>query len=371
MTRILAASSPGQVRVAVMAGGVLQDYALWRPGAPDGVGDLHRGRLIARVPAMAGAFVALDGTEGFLPDSAGATGLTAGAMLGVRITRAAQGGKGPRLTARLDDAGRALAATADGRPRLLRRGAGALERLAAQYPSAPVLTDDPSLAARLGPALGERVSVARALFDETLAAELDGLAAPSVTLACGARLHIEPTRALTAIDIDAGSATADRRGKQAAQRALNEAVLPALARQIRLRNLSGAILVDLAGLARRRAALAPALVAALADDPLRPRLLGFTALGLAELVRARIHPALHELLAGPHAAGLAALQQAAAEIAAQPSRALALRAGPPIVAALQADSEALPDLARRAGRPLILRSDPAMAPGGWILETPA
>ena len=43
---------------------ILLDYAIWRPGAPDGVGDVHRGRVIARVPAMAGAFVALGGTEG-------------------------------------------------------------------------------------------------------------------------------------------------------------------------------------------------------------------------------------------------------------------------------------------------------------------
>ena len=105
-------------------------------------------------------------------------------------------------------------------------------------------------------------------------------------------------------------------GKMAAHLAVNRAVLPALARQIRLRNLSGAILVDFAGLpARRRAALAPALHAALAEDPLRPRLLGFTALGLAEIVRPRVHPPLHELLAGPHAAGLAALRRIATEVA--------------------------------------------------------
>jgi len=51
-------------------------YAIWRPGAPDGVGDIHRGRVIARVPAMAGAFVALDGAEGFLPDSDGGAAKT-------------------------------------------------------------------------------------------------------------------------------------------------------------------------------------------------------------------------------------------------------------------------------------------------------
>ena len=62
--RILAASSPGEVRVAVLRGETLLDYAIWRPGAPDGVGDIHRGRVIARVPAMAGTFVGVDRRRG-------------------------------------------------------------------------------------------------------------------------------------------------------------------------------------------------------------------------------------------------------------------------------------------------------------------
>ena len=102
---IRVAASPGEAHVAAVRGNRLVDYALWRPGSPDGVGDEHIGRVIAAVPAMAGAFVALADAEGFLPDSEGAKGLTAGTMLAVRITRAAQGGKGPRLTARVDGGG--------------------------------------------------------------------------------------------------------------------------------------------------------------------------------------------------------------------------------------------------------------------------
>jgi Rne/Rng family ribonuclease len=193
---------------------------------------------------------------------------------------------------------------------------------------------------------------------------------PSVELASGARLHIEPTRALTAIDVDAGGIVASRQAKTAAHLSANQAMVGPVARQIRLRNLSGAILVDFAGLqARRRATLGPALAAALAEDPLRPRLLGFTGLGLAEIVRPRVHPPLHEMLAGPHAAGLAALRQAVAEVATTPHRAVALRATPNVVAALQRDGEALADLARRSGRPLMLRSDPGLRMDEWVIET--
>jgi Ribonuclease G/E len=368
--RILAAGSPGEVRVAVTRSGRLEDYAIWRPGSPDGVDDLYRGRITARVPAMAGAFVALGGAEGFLPDSQGGAGATEGQHVAVRVTRAAQGGKGPRLTARLDDADHALADQAGpGQPRLLRRGPGAVLQFARLHPEAPVLVDDAALAAGLRPALGDRVRLGAGLFEDALAGEIDELSEPRVALPGGAALHIHPTPALVAIDVDLGSATALRDGKTAAQMAVNRALLPWLTRQIRLRNLSGAILVDFAGLSpRRRAALGPALAEALAADPLRPRLLGFTALGLAEIVRSRVRPPLHELLSGPHAAGLAALRVAAAEGAAHPERPPALRAAPALVAALQADAVALSDLARRAGRPLILRADPALAPNGWRME---
>lgn len=367
--RLLAACSPGEVRVAAIDG-ALTDYAIWRPGRPDGVGDLHRARIIAAVPAMAGAFVQLDGEEGFLPDSAGAAGLTAGTMLAVRVTRAAQGGKGPRLTARLDAAEEGLADAAEGPPRLLRRAPGAVERLAAQYPTAPVAVDDPAIAALLRPALSTRLALVPRAFDEVLETELAALAAPETTLPTGVRLTIEPTRALTAIDVDAGAATFDRRPKATAQAELNRLLLPELARQIRLRNLSGAIVIDLAGLSpRRRAALGPLLAASLASDPLRPRFLGFSALGLAELVRPRVHPPLHELLTSPHAAGLAALRRVLSASERATGHALALRAAPLVVAALEADTVALDDVARRVGR-LVLRSDPTLPPTGTILESP-
>ncbi len=316
---------------------------------------------MARVPAMAGAFVALAGAEGFLPDSAGASGLSSGDIVTVCVTRAAQGGKGPRLT--LSEARGA------GDVALLKRGPGLLMELAQREPDATVCVDDAALAARLRASLGDRLSMASRAWDDAIEDQIETLAASSVELPGGRRLHIHPTPALTAIDVDAGSAVATREGKAAAHMAANRGALAALAQQIRLRNLSGAILVDWAGLpAKRRAALGPALGAALAEDPLRPRLLGFTALGLAEIVRTRVHPPLHEMLAGPHAAGLAALRQIAAEAATAPHRAASLRASPEIVAALQADAEALPDLARRTGRALILRSDPTLRSADWVIE---
>lgn len=356
---IRAACAPGEVRVAALRDGVLTDYMIWRPGHPDGVGDLHRGRVTAVVPAMAGAFVAIAGAEGFLPDSAGAAGRGVGDVLSVRVSRAAQGGKGPRLAAVAEGEGPA--------PALLARGPGAVEVLAARYPEAAVRVDSPALAALLR--LGGRVAVVARAFDAALENEVAALAEPEVALPGGGMLHVAATRALTAIDVDAGGRSGERAGKAASQAALNRDMLPELARQIRLRNLSGAILVDFAGLSpRRRAALGPDLAAALRDDALRPRLLGFTALGLAEIVRARVHPPLHELLAGPHAAGLAALRRFAAEVAAAPGRRMRLRLAPAVHAALMADAVARAEAEAAAGAAVALLADPGLGAVGWAVE---
>jgi Ribonuclease G/E len=363
MTRVLAVTSPGEVRVLAEQDGTLLDYAIWRPGRPDGVGDLHRGRVQAKVQQMAGAFVLIEGATGFLPDSEGGTAATEGETLTVRVTRAAQGGKGPRLTALLtpDEVEAAGSAPAT---QLLRRGPGAVERLVALYPDAPVLADDPALVAALRPRFGARIAVGRDLPGDHLMEQIETLSAPDALLPGGLRASIYPTPALVAVDIDTAGATAGRQSKHSALLALNRAALPALAAQIRLRNLSGAILIDLAGLSpKRRVTLAPDLAAALATDPLRPRLLGFTQLGFAELVRSRVHPPLHELLRGPHAAGLAALH------ALERAGIARLRAAPDVAAAIEGDPVARGDFARRTGHALMLRVDPTLAACGWVLES--
>jgi hypothetical protein len=362
---IHASWSPGEVRVAVVADGILVDYALWRPGAPDGVGDVYRGRIRSIVPSMGGAFVALapDVPDGFLPDSEGGKGLTEGTIITVRITRAAQGGKGPRLSARVEG-------IEDGPVGLRRRGGDPLRELVARYQGAGVLVDDPVLAASLGADIGQPITRVSDAFDDAIETEVASLVTPEVTLASGLSMSVYATPALVAIDVDAGAALAGRERPARRHRALNRELLPELARQIRLRNLSGAILVDLAGMTvKQRTALGPAFGAALAGDPLRPRFLGFTALGLAEIVRPRVRAPLHEALSGSLAAGLAALRAIARATRAEPGRRLFLRAAPAVISALQADPVALADLARITGQRLNSRSDPSMASDIWRIET--
>jgi Ribonuclease G/E len=275
------------VRIALIEAGQLREYTIWRPDAPDSVGDVYTGRVSARAPALGGVFVDLGGTSGFLPDSAGGRDAGEGDYLPVRVSRAAQGGKGPRLE-------QADFKAAD-RPGLLRRGPGPLLDLVSGHPDAELIADDYALIATLK---GKAEIAYRAqAFDGSIEDEIAALAEPVCALPGGARAVITPTPALTAIDIDGGSATAERAEKARSQARLNQDLIPELARQIRLRNLGGAILIDFAGMkAAARASLGPALEAALATDPLRPRLLGFTRLGFAEILRPRIRPALHEIM---------------------------------------------------------------------------
>jgi Ribonuclease G/E len=360
------------LRTALLQGGVLTEAWVERPGRPDGVGDLHRGRVSAVAPAMAGAFIALAGGEtGFLPERETgetrqpiAAAVNDGMILALRVTRAAQGGKGPRVSARLSTAEAAMVAAAPpGAPALIARGPMAAERLAARYPRAELLVDSAALAARLRGGLGDRLRLVPApAFDDSIEAEFDVLAATEAPLPGGGRLLIHPTPALTAIDMDAGSAAGARGAHGIAL--LNREALPELARQIRARNLGGAIMVDFAGLSpKRREALADPLREALAADR-HARLLGFTHLGLAEIVRDRVHPPLHEVLGRPASSltrGLTALRQAAREVAARPGMRLALRATPAVIAALEGLPGALEAFTAEAGAALLLRPDPASA----------
>ncbi|MBW4022423.1 MAG: ribonuclease [Proteobacteria bacterium] len=342
------------------------DCAIERPGGPLDVGDRVIGRIGSRVAAMAGAFVVLPGgsADGFLPDTAGGRGLSDGAHVALRVTRGSQGGKGPRLSA--------LAEPAEGPVRLLARGPGAIERLARLHPEAPISVDRPAVAAVLPPGLRARSTVGLGDWRESAVAAWAELAEGMVDLPGGARMTITPTPALTAIDVDAGSATAEKRGKKEAQLALNRALAPAIARQIRLRHLAGAILIDPAGVATHdRQQLAAAFGAALAEDPLSCRFLGFTALGLGEILRPRLYPPVHELLAGSHAQALSALGALCAAWESRAGSTEFILAAPDILGAIASDAAAIEQFRDRTGRSPALHahSDDSSLHRRWRLVT--
>ncbi|MCI1697939.1 MAG: ribonuclease E/G [Acetobacter lovaniensis] len=352
------ATFPGEMRIAVTRNDTLLDFALWRPAAPDMVGSVYHARIEALTPAMGGAFVALGGNQsGFLPLQNNAPKLTEGQAVTVEVSRAAQGGKGLRL--------RLLAAdVASEQKGLVTPGPTPLARLAALWPTAAVVVDSPAAAALIPPALRDRREPGFAPYPDSIAAACDALEEPLVALPGGMEATITPTPALIAIDMDAPPAQTDHT-KQTAQFAANRDALPALMRQIRLRNLSGAILIDPAGLAtRKRHALLEPVNAALKPDPLNPRCLGITALGLIEIVRARIYPSLPELLNSPHGRALRVLRH----ILVHAPQTTQITGGAGIIRALEQDPEAVADCARQLGHKLSLHTNHALPDLTWTVQ---
>ena len=279
------------------------------------------------------------------------------------------------------DAGR------DRAPRRLWHAHGLLGRLLRDVAApgiARILIDDEgtlerarSLAATEAPDLESALSLtadappqAASLFERhDCAGRLQAALDPVVPLPGGARLTIEETRALTAIDVDTS---------QAADAAAAETAAAA-GREIVLRNLGGLIAIDLAGRgsARRRAAQLAALRQALKADRTPHRVLGVTAGGLVEVNRQRLGPSLLEALTEPAGGALGgrrlrleAVAHEAAEAArrevASGGRALILRAAPDLLAAIAAPGEGV--LARWLGTALTLVPDPARPHGHYTLE---
>lgn len=281
---IAASARGGLLLIALLEGDVLLELHVWDRNAPDGIGDLYTGRVDAVEKALAGCFVTLEhGLSGFLPDSAGGKQLSQGQYACVRITRAGQNGKGPRL--------RLETTHPEEKIGLMARGPGPLLDLAKRFPEAEIILDDYAVIASLRPVLAERMRHDSKAFDPVLEDEVAALIEPVAPLPYGACLHITQAPAATLLDVDAAAATS------LDLTALNKAILPEICRQIRLRNLSGGILLDFAGLkSAQRQKLLPLLAAALRPDPLAPTVLGLSHLGFAEINRRRIRPPLSETL---------------------------------------------------------------------------
>jgi len=112
---------------------------------------------------------------------------------------------------------------------------------------------------------------------------LDSLATAEIALGGGHWMAVEPTRALTGVDVNTGEGF----GGDAAL-AANLAAARDLPRQLRLRGLGGVIVVDFAPLPKRaRRRVEDALKTSFARDPVETSLAGWTTLGLFEIQRKR------------------------------------------------------------------------------------
>lgn len=138
----------------------------------------------------------------------------------------------------------------------------------------------------------------RPLFDlHNVEDEIQKALARRVELKSGGYLIIDQTEAMTTIDVNTGGFVGARNFDDTIFKTNLEAALT-IARQLRLRNLGGIIIVDFIDMDSpdHRAAVLEEFTKALARDHTKMTVNGFTALGLVEMTRKRTRESLAHLL---------------------------------------------------------------------------
>jgi ribonuclease G len=154
----------------------------------------------------------------------------------------------------------------------------------------------PALRAKLEHYTGERP-----LFElYGVEQEIEKALARRVDLKSGGTLVIDQTEAMTTIDVNTGGFVGQRNFGETVFKTNLEAA-QAIARQLRLRNLGGIIVVDFIDMdsGEHRAAVLEEFRRALARDRTRMTLSGFTTLGLVEMTRKRTRESLAHVLCEP------------------------------------------------------------------------
>ena len=118
-----------------------------------------------------------------------------------------------------------------------------------------------------------------------------------ISLLSGANIIIEPTEALTVIDVNSAAQTMAS-GTHSAALAVNLEAAEEICRQIRLRNISGILIIDFIQMNGQGdvAKLTASLQSRLDADPVASRVIGMTELGLMQITRKRERPTLRDLL---------------------------------------------------------------------------
>lgn len=320
----------GREAAALIVDGVLDDLIVDsdapRPGA------IYRARANRPVKGMGGVFVDTPDGSGFLRD---AKGLAPGDHLLVQVSGYAEPGKAVPVTTKLLFKSRFAIVTPDApginisrsirdeAERLAVRAAaetdlaetcghGVILRSACAGAEPDAIAEDVDAMIGLATSvLGDTGSTPEKLAEgpgphdlawrDWPAAEcghgaiddwLADVRTTAVALGGHATMHVEPTRALVAVDVNTGGDTSPAAGLKA-----NIAAARALPRALRIRGLGGQIVVDTAPMPKRdRHSFESALRAALRADGIETALVGWTPLGHYELNRKRARAPVHEIL---------------------------------------------------------------------------
>lgn len=276
---------------------------------------------------------------------------------------------------------RLLLAEASPALRALRDGGGAgIEKIIAD--DAETLAGVRGFCEAEMPAKAELVELHKgpeALF-ETYGVEeqIDAALSQSVPLPGGGSLIISQAPALTAIDVNTGGAAEGSRERTAFQ--VNLEAAHEAARQIRLRNLSGLIVIDFVPVrdAARKQEVLDALRQAATAVAVSVFIAGYTRLGLVEMTRPRHGPTLLDILCGATASAPAALKspltlalEALRAVLRRGGAGVTLKATPDVIEALSAPegpgsaASALREAEQRLGLVIGLARDHTLAEGRY------
>lgn len=174
-----------------------------------------------------------------------------------------------------------------------------------------ILTDDPTLYQQLELFMKKQLLIKETTLtlynDSTYSLhkliELEKIIANAITkkiwLKSGGYLVIEPTEALTVVDVNTGKYTSKKSLKETFYK-INIEAAKETARQMKLRNLSGIIIVDFINMedSNNNQQLLEILREECSKDAIKTVVVDITPLGLVEITRKRIHPPLEEQLQG-------------------------------------------------------------------------
>jgi len=141
----------------------------------------------------------------------------------------------------------------------------------------------------------ESLLIARGIDEEIESALSDRVSLPS-----GGHLNIQPTEALTVIDVNSGKFTSSRTQAETVRRTNLEAAQE-ISRQLRLRNIGGMVIVDFIDMDSRKdqQQVLEVFHRSIEDDRAKPQVGQLSDLGLVELTRRRQGQSLRELFTLP------------------------------------------------------------------------
>lgn len=134
------------------------------------------------------------------------------------------------------------------------------------------------------------------LINKGIDHEIEAALSDRVELPSGGHLNIQPTEALTVIDVNSGRFTSSRTQAETVRRTNVEAAQE-IPRQLRIRNIGGMVIVDFIDMDSRRdqQQVLEQFQRALEDDRAKPQIGQLSDLGLVELTRRRQGQSLREL----------------------------------------------------------------------------